>query len=251
MKAASVSGSDLPMEAASRRRGERPQVVGHLLLLLSLLASTSVLGVVYLADSAGEHDGPSQLDPRVAADVLGLRTPSATWVAHLLTFVGSEVVVGAIALLMLGVLLWQRRTERAVLFALAMGGSVFLTVALKLLVRRPRPGAVDVLGPIDNSYSFPSGHTLNSTVLIALAVWLLWRSSSVLRRALLVECGVLLAAGIGASRVYLGYHWVTDVTASWLVALAWLLAVSLAGGPLVRETLRLTDRRLVRRGRDR
>lgn len=216
--------------------------------MTSVLALVSVLGVAYLADSASEHDGPSRVDPLVAADVPGVRTSAATWLARLLTFAGSEVVVGAIALLLLGVLLWRRRTERAVLFALAMGGSVFLTVALKLLVHRPRPGVADVFGPIDHSYSFSSGHTLNSTVLIALAVWLIWSGSSGLRRVLLVECGGLLAVGIGASRVYLGYHWVTDVTASWLVALAWLLVVSLASGPLVRGTRQIVERGRVRMG---
>lgn len=35
---------------------------------------------------------------------------------------------------------------------------------------------LDRLGALDTSYSFPSGHTLNSAVLLALVGWLLWPS---------------------------------------------------------------------------
>lgn len=198
------------------------------------LVVAAVLGVGYLADSAREHDGPSRLDPVVAADVLGLRSGPATALAHVLSFVGSEVVVGGIALVLLGVLLWRRRLDQAVPFAVAVAGAAILTAALKALVARPRPPRPDVLGAVDHSYSFPSGHTLTSAVLIALVVWLLWCRTTHLGRVLLVESGALLAFAIGASRVYLGYHWLTDVVASWLVALAWLGAVLLLSRPLVR-----------------
>lgn len=209
---------------------------------LLLAAAGSVLGTVYLADSAREHDGASRIDPILTAQAMDVRTPVATDVARLLTLVGSEVVVGGIALLVLGFLVWRRRTAQAVPFALAMGGSVFLTVALKLLVARPRPPGPDALGPVDLSFSFPSGHTLNSAVLIALVVWLCSGRFTTLGRILLAEIGGLLAVGIGASRIYLGYHWSTDVAASWLVATAVLVVVGLVSPLVVGEVTRLTAR---------
>lgn len=222
------------------RRPGGPDLRQSALLLASALGS--VLGTAYLADSAREHDGASRVDPVVTAEALDLRTPAATDVARLLTFVGSEVVVGGIALLVLGLLVWQRHAAQAVPFALAMGGSIFLTVALKLLVARPRPPRSDVLGPVDRSYSFPSGHTLNSAVLIALVVWLFWGWVTVLGRILLLECAGVLAVGIGASRIYLGYHWTTDVAASWLVAGALLVVVALISPSVVGEVVRRTAR---------
>ncbi len=194
----------------------------------------TTLGLGYLAESTREHDGPTRLDPALAHDVVADRTHTLTFLAHLLTAVGSEVVVGGLALLLAGLLAWRRHWEQAFTVSAAIGGSAFFTVALKLAVARTRPGSGIRLGPVDHSYSFPSGHSLNSAVLLALLVWLLWPGASALRRVLLALAATLLALAIGASRVYLGYHWGTDVLASWLVAAGWLCVVALFAGPVYR-----------------
>ena len=200
-----------------------------------VLAGVAVLatwGVLWLADAAREHDGPSRLDPVAAAEVLRIRTPTLTELARALTLAGSEVVVGTLAVVALLWLVVRREPGRAAVVVMAIGGSAFLTVAVKLLVSRHRPGAVDRLGRLDTSYSFPSGHTLNSAVLLAVVVWLLWPVASRLARGGLVATAGALAVGIGASRLYLGYHWLTDVIASGLVAVAWLSLVWILHGPV-------------------
>jgi membrane-associated phospholipid phosphatase len=215
--------------------GGRPLLVG--------VAALATLGVAYLADAAGEHDGLSRVDAVAAADVLRLRTSLLTHVAHGLSFIGSEVVVGGLALTVLALLLARREFPRAATFAVGIGGSAFLTVALKLLVARQRPGEVDRLGALDTSYSFPSGHTLSSAVFLALAVWLLWPATSVPARGALAVGAAAVAVAVGASRLYLGYHWLTDVLASGLVAAAWLSIVW-----LLREHIESAVGTLVARG---
>jgi membrane-associated phospholipid phosphatase len=188
-------------------------------------------------DDAGRH---WQFSDVVGARVflVLVRTPTLTQLAHVFTFLGSELVVGGLALVVLATLLMQRQLSRAAIFAIGMAGSAFLTVVVKLIVARPRPGEVDRLGALDTSYSFPSGHTLNSTVFIALIVWLLWPSVRRAGRIALVTAGAVLAVGVAASRVYLGYHWLTDVLASGLVALGWLCLVGLLGATLTRAARR-------------
>jgi membrane-associated phospholipid phosphatase len=213
------------MRGSSRRR---------LTALSAPVAVTSVVAtglVAGLADSTREHDGLSRLDPVVAAQVLQDRTPVLTSLARAATFAGSEVVVAAVAIVVLAGLLVRRDFLRATFFSVAMAGSAALTVLVKLAVARPRPGGVDRLGPFDTSYSFPSGHTLNSVVLLALVVWLCWPVASVARRGFLLAAAAAMGAAVGASRIYLGYHWFTDVLASALVALAWLCFVWLLYQP--------------------
>ena len=206
-------------------KGSPPSGLFGLRTTLVLGACLAGAGVGALADAAREHDGASRLDPVTATEVLGMRTPTVTHLARACTFLGSEAVVGGLAIVVLVALLMRCQFTKATVFAIAMGGSAVLTVALKLLVARPRPGGLDRLGPLDATYSFPSGHTLNSMVFLALVVWLLWATVTYAGRVALVTSGAVLAAGVGASRVYLGYHWLTDVLASGLVALAWLCIV--------------------------
>jgi undecaprenyl-diphosphatase len=189
-------------------------------------AVVSAAAVVLLAEAAARGNGVTRVDPRVAGEVVHDRAPVLTTLAHLLTFLGSEVVVGVLGIsLMLGFLA-RRRVLQAAAVAVAMAGSVTWIVVLKALVGRARPGAVDRLGPVDHSYSFPSGHTLDSAVLLGLVLVLL---VPLIGRApyrwLAGLAAVVLAVAIGLSRLYLGYHWATDVTASWLLAFAWLTLV--------------------------
>ncbi len=184
-------------------------------------------GVLVLADSAREHDGvTARLDPHVAADVLDVRAPMLTHAARLLTLLGSEPVVGALALVLVVLLLERRGPFMAGCAAAAMAGAAALTVGVKLVIGRARPGPVERLGPLDSSYSFPSGHTLNSAVLLGLVVLLLVPLIADRRRRIAAVFGAgLLALGIGLSRVYLGYHWASDVLASWLLAISVLAVV--------------------------
>ncbi|MEO7350702.1 MAG: phosphatase PAP2 family protein [Marmoricola sp.] len=213
---------------------------------LVLVTCLAAAGVVTLADAAGEHEGLSRLDPMTAADVLRLRTPALTHVAQAFTFLGSELVVGGLAIVVFLLLLTRGQFARATTFTIAMGGSAFLTVAVKLLVARPRPSEVDRLGAPDTTYSFPSGHTLNSAVFLALVVWLLWPSLRHIGQVALVAGGAVMALGVAASRVYLGYHWLTDVLASGLVAISWLSIVWILGDTIARCVTSLTTRCTVR-----
>lgn len=215
--------------------------------MLLFLAALAALGVVCLADAAREHDGLSRVDPVAAADMLRLRTSGLTHVARALTIMGSEVMVGGLSLIVIVMLLARRKLPEAATFAVGIGGSAFLTVAVKLLVGRSRPGQADRLGAVDTTFSFPSGHTLNSAVFLALVVLLLWPAlNNVMRGALVVAAGAW-AVGVGASRVYLGYHWLTDVAASVLLAVAWVSVVWAMRGLIVRAVASARAR-LVRSG---
>jgi membrane-associated phospholipid phosphatase len=196
-------------------------------------ACITVTGV--LADGAVEHGDLAAHDPAVTTWLMQSRTPLLTAAAQVVTTIGSEASIGVLSFL---ALVWLVLVKRALGSALVLGSSMgtaaVLTVVLKHFVGRPRPPAADVLGPLESSFSFPSGHTLFSTVFFGLVAGLLVaRARRGTARALIVLAWVGASGAVGLSRLYLGYHWLTDVVASWTIAVA-VLAVAAAGWRLLR-----------------
>lgn len=201
-------------------------------LLGLAVAVLGVIGFAWLADGAEEGNGLAAFDPQLTADFVARRTPGLTDVAQGISFVGNvPVLLLLTAIVALGLWLRTRRWQPAVVLALGMGGAGALTYGLKVLIGRHRPGAGFMLGPIDTGFSFPSGHTLSSTVFFVLLAAVVW-SADVRRtpRIAAAVSAVVLSLAMGLSRIYLGYHWGTDVLAGWIVALSWLclLATTIA-----------------------
>ncbi|MER5810630.1 phosphatase PAP2 family protein [Streptomyces sp. NPDC002033] len=69
---------------------------------------------------------------------------------------------------------------------------------------------------------FPSGHTANAVVTWGILAYL--ASTSVTRRVLSVFSAVV-SLSVGATTVYLGTHWVSDVLLGWLAGLLIMLAL--------------------------
>lgn len=191
------------------------------------VALTGTLGVIALADSATEADGLATFDPEFTADAVAARTAPLTALARTLTFLGDVPVLVVLMLVAAALLYRATRSSRAPgLLLFAMAGSAALTVLLKAMVERHRPGITFVLGPVDSSFAFPSGHTLNSTVFLGMLAGLIWTGlRSPAAKAAVASAALLLSVGIGLSRIYLGYHWATDVLAGWTVAVTWLAIV--------------------------
>ena len=141
-----------------------------------------------------------------------------------LTALGSAVVIVILTLLIIGYLLMTGRRRIAALIAVATAGGQCVNLALKHGFERPRPEAALHLVK-ETSSSFPSGHTMASSIFYLTVGALLARTAKRRReKTYFIGAALLLTFLIGFSRVYLGVHYPTDVLAGWSAGTAWALA---------------------------
>jgi membrane-associated phospholipid phosphatase len=198
-----------------RRRSTRFE-----LTLLALIAAFSVLTVLVTTTST---QGADLLVTRglqsVSNPVFAALINAISWPG----FTPQSFVVVAVILL---ALYWfgLRWEAASALIAAALEESVDLII--KDAVRRTRPevSLVHVFTKL-NSYSFPSGHVTFYTAFFGF----LWYLSFTLlkpswkRTLLLVIFGALILL-VGASRIYLGEHWASDVLGGYLLGSLALMA---------------------------
>jgi undecaprenyl-diphosphatase len=189
-----------------------------------------------LVDGVRERGDLSAFDPAVTGAVVAERSPALTAVAEAFTFVGSTPSLAVATLATVAWIAWRRRDLRsAVVVAVAMAASSALTIVLKTLIARSRPPAGLALGTAESSFAFPSGHTLNSTVFFGLLAGLvLIRTRHAWGRVAVVTAWIGASAAVGLSRLYLGFHWMTDVLGGWSVAVT-VLALTATIALLVRD----------------
>ena len=125
------------------------------------------------------------------------------------------------ALLAAAVLVLIAKSHRAGALALPLmaAGAIMIPI-LKEIINRPRPSeeTVAVLSNV-GGYSFPSGHAFLAITVFGALFYMADRLCGPNRNTTLAFRGVLVFAvlAIGASRVYLGVHWTSDVVGGYLL----------------------------------
>jgi undecaprenyl-diphosphatase len=156
----------------------------------------------------------------------GIASPGLDTFMNLVTDLGSILVLPVVFVIVEAGLLWRRRYRAGLFLLVACVGSLIIQGTMKLFFARPRPQLP--YAHVLPDYSFPSGHTMNAVIVYGALALILW---SVLgRRAGLISIVIasVLALGVGVSRIYLGYHYLTDVVGGILAGLAWLVVVGAA-----------------------
>jgi undecaprenyl-diphosphatase len=137
------------------------------------------------------------------------------------THLGDGPVLLGIAFLAFCLLLDLRRYRTAALLAATVVLAYGVNGATKAFIARQRPTViVPLVATEPESYSFPSGHALNSTAVYMTLALLSTAWTRPPGKSLAVLGAGLLVFLIGVSRLYLGVHFVTDVLAGWAGGLA-------------------------------
>ncbi|WP_216651783.1 phosphatase PAP2 family protein [Paenibacillus sp. NEAU-GSW1] len=184
---------------------------------LSVICAAA-FGAVAALMSANRISG---FDRRLINSLQGMESSQWTAAMKALGSLASGIPVAVIIAAVLLVFLVTKRFRQAVLFFTVLAGSQAMNMALKAGFQRERPDIHRIIE--ETGYSFPSGTAMSAFALFAVMTFLLWRAiPSRIGRGLLLALCVLLIASVGASRVYLGVHYPSDIIAGYLASGLWL-----------------------------
>ena len=163
-----------------------------------------------------------QMDATVERDIQATNLSPLTVTFPFFTWLGGPGGLYMQAVVILIVLLLNRRAWLLALAALA--GGLWYAVIVNL-VNRPRPTVGQVLRITEHpgSTSYPSGHLIFITISAAiLMVCIGLRYLPRWARQIGWAVVVAIVVAVGLDRIYAGTHWPSDVLAGILIATAWL-----------------------------
>jgi len=181
----------------------------------SLMATFAVAAFVLVAYTViiGADPGPTPGDISAMEIAEKLRSAWLVDVAKVVTALGASGVCWLLAAVAAAILAARRRWAELGVLVAGMAIVIAGVHELKDAIDRPRPedGLISVSGS-----SFPSAHAAYSTFYVWLAVTIVLRlRTGMARGALVIATGIAITALVGLSRVYLGVHYMSDVSAGW------------------------------------
>lgn len=179
--------------------------------MLALLTAGVVWGTSFLLP----------LDLAVENFLLSVRSSTLVEQFTLFTYLGETSVIIAITLVVTLLLVYKRQWAYALGVKVAVVGALTTNYVMKHLIERERPGGL-IPTSIDTSSSFPSGHATFSMALYGTLAYLLCRLYPQHARAI-VWGAVALMGMMGFSRLYLGFHFPTDVVAGLILGAFWVI----------------------------
>jgi undecaprenyl-diphosphatase len=192
-----------------------------------ILASTSALiGVAIFATSyigMKQTVGLGRLNQLLLSWTVSHRNGFLTEIAKIITSIANPLPFAFLVCAL--VVVWailKREIWRPTVLVGSIAVAAGTSALLKIVFMNARPPQIDMIPAFEYDFSFPSGHTIGMAVFLLVMGYLIYsRAFSSVK-----FWGWMAIAAIGTilvalSRLYLGYHWLTDVTAS--VGLAFLI----------------------------
>lgn len=141
-------------------------------------------------------------------------------VMKLFTSFGSTLVIVS-GILCVAILYKNKKYFFNFLSACLIG--TILNNLIKIIIRRPRPTNT-MLFSYESSYSFPSGHTMMSTIFYGLIIYYVYKNLKNKKLKTFIICLLsLVIFMIGLSRIYLGVHYATDVLGGYVFGIVYLV----------------------------
>lgn len=166
------------------------------------------------------------IDILVTHIVFPFRNPVLTDVMHTITFFGGQDFIGFAIIATIFFLLLKGYKKDALIFSFILFFGIALNLLLKILFQRPRPTLLPLAE--ESTYSFPSGHAMNSFIFFTCLSFFIFRKMKNTKLKIsLIVLSIFIIGLIGLSRIYLGVHFFSDVVAGYLAGLCWFVLVLL------------------------
>jgi len=222
------------MRSFLRRRVDPGAATGLALSVAAVLIVVGAIGLGVLTAMVRANTGFVRYDTSVARWAGEHATHVSTNVLRALTYMGSTIVIVPLSIAVTALELKRLPSRALVAFVvLVVAGQLVLANLVKWAVDRTRPD-IDPLAGFSGP-SFPSGHTTAAAATYAALALMVGRQRPLRTKALLAGAAVAIAVAVGATRVLLGVHWLTDVIAGFALGWGWFAVSSIAfGGRLLR-----------------
>lgn len=194
---------------------------GRPLTLLGIAFLYTVMLFFGVIEDLITSDSIVAVDVRLENLLYLFRAPELVEGALWITLLGKAAIVASVAAAA-SFLCWLRKKSRYILplWIAVLGSSAFGALG-KIAFHRARPALAVYTEP---SFSFPSGHATIAVALYGFLAYILMKhASSWKRKVQIVMAGISLILAIGASRIYLGVHFLSDVWAGYLLGTLWLI----------------------------
>jgi undecaprenyl-diphosphatase len=184
--------------------------IGIIISLVTSLLFFKMTDLVLDADTFG-------FDTQISMALYNMRTPLLTSIMKAISFIGMDGILMFSILIPIVFYLKKRRHE-TILFTIMIAMGAIINFLLKAITQRPRPTFDPLV--IERSFSFPSGHSMNSFIFFMTVAYFIYhfthnRLLSLV--AFVASSAIVLLVGI--SRIYLGVHYPSDVIGGYLAGL--------------------------------
>lgn len=143
-----------------------------------------------------------------------------TNVVKIITWFGSTI--GIIIMCLISLFVIRNKKINIILVINLICATLLNNYVLKLIFTRDRPNINPIV--IENSYSFPSGHSMVSMVFYGSLIYIAYKYLNNKKlKWIIIFCLSVLILLIGLSRIYLGVHYFSDVMGGFIIGICYLI----------------------------
>ena len=176
----------------------------------------SIILFIIIAISISLYDN-IPLDSNIYNTIKNIINPTNTHIFKIITFTASTL--GIIIICLLSFII---NKKSGILLTFNTIIITAINLISKLIFRRDRPTINQLV--FEDTYSFPSGHTITATVVYGFIIYLIYKSNlSKKEKSIYISILILLILLIGLSRIYLGVHYFTDVIGAIALGISYLI----------------------------